>query len=230
VHAFPFFSSLLSAPCRNATPAFSAIVSRQMKPDRYAGFAELSVHEREGIEYQIRSHRRNSTLAIIAPHGGKIEPGTSEIGEAIAGERFTFYAFEGIKRGRNHDLHITSTRFDEPECIALLQQVGAVAAIHGLSDISAEYVCVGGAHDALKKVVVTALRDAGFDGREDDDPAHSGADSRNICNRFSPGIQLEISRALRDRLQEGTEDLEEFAATLRNALIAFQSEGSAGAG
>lgn len=200
-----------------------------MKPDRYAGFAELSLREREGIDYQIRSHQRNSAVAITAPHGGKIEPGTSEIAEAVAGERFTFYAFEGIKRGRNHDLHITSTLFDEPECVALLQRAGAVVAIHGLADISAEYVSVGGAHDALKRVVVTALRDAGFDGREDDDPARCGADSRNICNRFSPGVQLEISRALRDRLQEGTEDLEEFAACLRNALIEFESGNSAGA-
>jgi phage replication-related protein YjqB (UPF0714/DUF867 family) len=192
-----------------------------MKPDRYRSFEELAAREREGIDYQIRSHRRPSRIAVIAPHGGKIEEHTAEIAEAIAGEHFSFYAFEGIKRGRNHDLHITSTRFDEPECVALVEGAELVVAVHGLHDASAEYVCVGGSHAEVKQRLVHALREAEFDAREDGDPGHAGTDAGTICNRRAPGVQLEISRALRQKLQDGTSEQDEFAAAVRGALLGW---------
>lgn len=43
-----------------------------------------------------------------APHGGGIEPGTSEIADAIGGERGSFYTFGGLKSSGTADLHITS--------------------------------------------------------------------------------------------------------------------------
>jgi phage replication-related protein YjqB (UPF0714/DUF867 family) len=191
-----------------------------MKPDRYRSFEELAEHEREGFDYQIRSHPRHSPVAVIAPHGGKIEPGTAEIAEAIAGEHFSFYAFEGIKRGRNHDLHLTSTRFDEPECLRLISTAQVVLAVHGLHDAGGEYVSVGGSHQPLKCALIAALKEAGFDAREDSDPRHSGVLQNNLCNRAAPGVQLEISRALRHRLQDGTTALDEFSGTVRAALLA----------
>jgi len=192
-----------------------------MKPDRYRGFAELAEREREGIDYQIRSHRRDSQIAVIAPHGGKIEEHTSEIAEAIAGERFSFYAFEGIKRSHNLDLHITSTHFDEPECLSLLESAAITIAVHGLSDVAAEYVCVGGSHGELKQRLIDALKEADFDAREHSGKAHSGASSGNICNHAGPGVQLEISRALRERLQDGTSGLDAFAIAVRRALLGY---------
>jgi len=50
-----------------------------------------------------------------------IEPGTSEIAEAIAGVDLSFYAFEGKKTTGNADLHITSARIDEPQGLALVK-------------------------------------------------------------------------------------------------------------
>ena len=52
--------------------------------DRYRNFAQLRNGETEGIDYRICSTERESFAAIIAPHGGSIEPGTSEIAAAIA--------------------------------------------------------------------------------------------------------------------------------------------------
>ena len=48
------------------------------------------------------SSNRGSLVAIIAPHGGKIEPGTSEIVRSIAAEDYNFCAFEGIKPAGNN--------------------------------------------------------------------------------------------------------------------------------
>ena len=96
-----------------------------------------------------------------------------------------------------------------------------VSAVHGLDARDGEFVLVGGAHAELKQRVVEALAMAGFEARQDDDPAHSGASAANIFNRFGAGVRLEISRPLRERLLEGGDDLEEFAARVRGVLAEY---------
>jgi len=83
-----------------------------MHIDHYHSYSELAEHEVEGTDFTITVFRRPfSAVAVIAPHGGKIEPRTSEIARAIAGEDFNLYLFEGIKkRGNYAALHITSRR------------------------------------------------------------------------------------------------------------------------
>ena len=77
--------------------------------DKYPNFATLAQHERAGIDYCVLVRRAEPAFAIVAPHGGGIEPGTSEIADAIARQRWSFYTFEGLKRAGNGVLHITST-------------------------------------------------------------------------------------------------------------------------
>jgi len=74
--------------------------------DKYASFQELARSEPRGV-YRVRSRPRRATIAVIAPHGGSIEPGTSEIALKIAGLDFSFYAFEGRRKQHNNCLHIT---------------------------------------------------------------------------------------------------------------------------
>jgi len=52
--------------------------------DKYASFQELQRGERRGV-YRVLSRARKATIAVIAPHGGKIEPGTSEIQGRLQG-------------------------------------------------------------------------------------------------------------------------------------------------
>jgi hypothetical protein len=47
--------------------------------DKYTNFARLSAAERLGEDYVIQVIPRNSSFAIIAPHGGGIERGTAEV-------------------------------------------------------------------------------------------------------------------------------------------------------
>ncbi|WP_366936199.1 poly-gamma-glutamate hydrolase family protein [uncultured Nitratireductor sp.] len=79
--------------------------------DRYKCFAELTANERLGIDYRICVEDRGAQLVVFAPHGGWIEPNTSEIAEAVAGLDFSFYAFEGLENRPHTDLHITSHRY-----------------------------------------------------------------------------------------------------------------------
>jgi len=58
--------------------------------DTYSSFAQLALHAVRGMDYEIDLvHCPNAKVAVIAPHGGGIEPDTSEIAELIAGAGFS---------------------------------------------------------------------------------------------------------------------------------------------
>ncbi len=173
--------------------------------DTYPNFAALEKHERSGIDYSVFVRRAEPAFAVVAPHGGGIEPGTSEIADAIAFQRWSFYAFEGLKRSGNRVLHITSTCFDEPMCLTLVGNTNRVVTIHGEeSDEDGEGVFVGGLDVELGTSIGDLLRTRGFDVRKHPDPDLQGVDPKNICNRGAAGagVQLELSQAVRKTLFE----------------------------
>ena len=173
--------------------------------DTYPNFATLEQHEQSGIDYRVLVRRAEPAFAIVAPHGGGIEPGTSEIASGIARSRWSFYGFEGLKRSGNSVLHITSTCFDEPMCLAVLGKTSRVVTIHGEeSDEDGEGVFVGGLDVALGMSIGAGLTAGGFDVRKHPNPNLQGLDPRNICNRGTTGagVQLELSRAVRETLFE----------------------------
>ncbi|MGH8743742.1 MAG: poly-gamma-glutamate hydrolase family protein [Burkholderiales bacterium] len=170
-----------------------------MHVDRYHSYSELAEHEVEGTDFAITVVRRPfSAVAVIAPHGGKIESRTSEIARAIAAEDFNLYLFEGIKkRGNYAALHITSLRFDEPSCLSLLSTCSFVVTIHGCVG-GDERVLIGGLDDLLKDKVTIELRQTGVN-VQNDGHHFQATDPSNICNRgqANKGLQLEFTRALR---------------------------------
>ncbi|MDQ7863033.1 poly-gamma-glutamate hydrolase family protein [Peribacillus frigoritolerans] len=46
-------------------------------------FFELQENEQEYLDYRIIVHHRNPDIAVLAIHGGNIEPGTSEVAAAL---------------------------------------------------------------------------------------------------------------------------------------------------
>jgi phage replication-related protein YjqB (UPF0714/DUF867 family) len=196
--------------------------------DRYESFEELREHAIEGYDFRIRTVTRLCQNAVIAPHGGGIEPGTSELAEAVAGTAFSFYAFEGIRANNNRDLHITSTRFREPRCEALLAAAPVVITLHG-EDSDDEAVFIGGLAHELLKAVGESLKAAGFGVERHANPALQGASRENLCNRGTrrEGVQLELSSGLRSTFFEGltrrgrrktTDRFAAFVEALRNGV------------
>ena len=58
----------------------------------YKGFADLARHQVRGKDYEIVSLKRPaSRVAVIAPHGGAIERGTSQIARALASDDCHLY-------------------------------------------------------------------------------------------------------------------------------------------
>jgi phage replication-related protein YjqB (UPF0714/DUF867 family) len=198
--------------------------------DKYPNFATLSRNETSGIDFRILVRRAKVAFAIVAPHGGGIEPGTSEIADAIGAESFSFYAFEGLKSSGNKDLHITSTRFDEPICLTTIRESDVVVTIHGEhSEADGEGVFVGGLNEDLGGDLGKELTKKGFEVRKHPNPQLQGTERKNLCNRGKShsGVQLEISRSVRNEMFESltrvgrqytTDRFKEFVETIRSVL------------
>lgn len=187
-------------------------------PDKYANFAQLEAAEPAGA-YRIEHVPRKTSLVIIAPHAGRIEPGTSELCRAIAGCDRSYYLFEGCKLTNNSELHITSARFDEPQALSIAKSAHVVLTIHGQSGTD-EFVNVGGIEASLGRFLIERLLAEGYTTSRHSIAGLQGVDPANICNQgcSGRGIQLEISRGLRDKLLASSVEMARFAATIRATL------------
>ncbi|MEE1792358.1 poly-gamma-glutamate hydrolase family protein [Streptomyces sp. BE308] len=166
------------------------------------------------------------STAIIAPHGGGIEEGTSELCLAIAGYTLAgsgaalpapvpdepqrdYWMFEGISE--SSALHVTSTLCDDPAALHICGSNMYAVSLHGFAGDTTRKVLIGGKDTRLKQNLQATF--ARHYGESDaartvevviagpDDPL-DGDDPKNIVNRTrtGAGAQLEISRALRSAM------------------------------
>jgi phage replication-related protein YjqB (UPF0714/DUF867 family) len=203
--------------------------------DRYANYDDLKRHEVKGEDYVIISRAGNSRIAVIAPHGGGIEPGTVDIADLLAGAKHAFYAFKGIKKKGNAVLHISSTRFDEPEGITIAEKAEIIVSIHGCIGKD-DTVFIGGRNRDIKARICSALKNAGFNTEISAKEGLHGRHPENICNRCrsGEGVQLEISRGLREKMFDSLERRPlrkrnklffKFVETLRETLEGEMTDG-----
>lgn len=169
-----------------------------MRPKKYASLADLARHEVEGRDFRVVMRRRpGSAVLLIAPHGGSIEAGTSEIAGIAAGDEHNLFCFEGCKpRGENRALHITSHKFDHPECLALAAACEVIVTVHGC--LGDSQIHVGGLDEDLAARMSRRLRAQGFT-VEYPSARYPGRHPLNICNRGAraKGVQVEVSHDLR---------------------------------
>jgi phage replication-related protein YjqB (UPF0714/DUF867 family) len=196
----------------------------------YRSYRQLIIGEQEGRDFSIHAREGSSGMAVIAPHGGGIEPGTMELAEAIAGSAHSLYCFEGIKRAGNSGLHIASGYFDEPMGVTMVRRSRTVLAVHGCKG-NQEVVYVGGLDIDLREKIRLSLIQAGFNAGLSPRAELEGKSTKNICNRCrsGKGVQLEISKGLRknmfkDLTQEGrkkiTDTFRLFVSAITEALLA----------
>jgi phage replication-related protein YjqB (UPF0714/DUF867 family) len=175
-------------------------VTNRVTLNDFRCYDDLAQHYIEGVDYAVHvKPRARSPVAVLAPHGGRIEGRTSEIARLIAGDEHGLYLFEGLRTtGDNFErLHLASQWFDEPRALDLISGCNTVVAVHGYAAPGPD-VLLGGLNDRLKAEVAQALTKIGFscviDGHR-----FPGRHPRNICNRgrSGGGVQLELSEGLR---------------------------------
>jgi phage replication-related protein YjqB (UPF0714/DUF867 family) len=190
----------------------------------------------EGVDYGRRYKRHERfdddlvqqvdpvKTAIIAPHGGGIEPGTSELCLAVAGYHpatlevtppggvtYDYWMFEGLRPADNDDLHVTSTRCDDGVALSLCGGALNALTLHGCTTTAAQQpeetdiVLVGGRNQVLKQYLLEAFAVEHVNA-VDGLPvrALNGDDADNIVNRTLLGMggHLELTTPLRRAMFE----------------------------
>ncbi|TCO34169.1 phage replication-related protein YjqB (UPF0714/DUF867 family) [Kribbella steppae] len=213
-------------------PEASATVAADGYPSNTALYADTSLTE--GVDYS-RRYRRHpwfdddltqryavQRTAILAPHGGGIETGTSELCLAIAGYHpadlaptptagpfHDYWMFEGLLSSGNTRLHVTSTNCDDTVARAIAGGSLNAIGLHGCKPEQADLpagtqaVLVGGRSTALKSHLLTRLTAAGLQAIDANSlPDLNGDEPTNIANRtlLAAGAQLELTTPLRQAM------------------------------
>lgn len=202
--------------------AFTLVWPGSAQADVYKSFQQLKARQDRNVDYRISYHNGPSSTLVMAIHGGSIEPGTSQLAKEVAKRSGAdWYTFEGIKKGNNGILHITSSRFNEPIAKSLVAKSRKTLSIHGCTG-SSKITYVGGRDKQLAAKVRSKLKAAGF--RIGTASSHLNGNSKyNICNenKADKGVQLEISKAQRNAFFSGgtsTDTFHRYAAALAKAL------------
>ena len=177
---------------------FQVSVTSGPMPDMFHSFAHLASCTLAGTDYAVTTILRpSSPVLVLAPHGGGIEAGSGELAELVAGEQHNLFTFAGLRSHGNRDLHLSSSRFDHPECLSMLSRCAFALAIHGCRGEGQIYV--GGLETLLVDLLVRQLTAAGLPATSDVPRHLAGQDPGNVCNRgtLGRGAQLEITMDLR---------------------------------
>ncbi|MHB9858394.1 poly-gamma-glutamate hydrolase family protein [Streptomyces sp. YIM S03343] len=229
-------------------PTLNAVVGKGATPaaaaDQYASNSELYTRtaDKEGTDWMRRfrigaptpvtdnARSTSSPLgstAVLAPHGGGIEAGTSELCMAVAGytpfdadtdpasaavtgePQRDYWMFEALANSAAQ--HVTSTHCDDPAALAVCADNLYAVSLHGSSDTTTRTISIGGRDERLKRNLLAAFTKYGLTSPATNadwdvtvafagatDPIN-GDDPANIVNRTrtAAGAQLELSTALR---------------------------------
>jgi phage replication-related protein YjqB (UPF0714/DUF867 family) len=187
--------------------------------DDYTSFAELLSKHKEGVDFDRTLRVRDGAkVAILAPHGGRLENHTDTIAKDIADADFSLYCFRSRLGRGQANLHITSHKFDDPDCVSLVSKHRWAVALHGCSE-TGERVFIGGRDQPLIDDLTQSLLKVGI--RVDvNGHSYPGKHPNNICNRTASnaGVQIEMTLPFRRG-----ETILLFVSTVREILLARQS-------
>jgi len=164
--------------------------------DVFPDVPTLKSRLKEKRDYRMRFRDRSASATIVSPHGGYIEEGTSALARACAGPDFNFFDFQGLRLNDPHELHVTSTRFRDPDLMRMLAASEVAVSIHGMGDEDDMTIWLGGLNKEMKESMLNALREGGFLVNPDS-PRHRGESKLNFVNMAKQkGVQIELPNNL----------------------------------
>lgn len=168
------------------------------KPDYYKSMTDLYNDTKEGTDWKKDTRNSGSRVLIVAPHGGNIEQGTSELTKLVADDgNYDYFSFEAIRPSNNTQLHVTSTHYDDETLHEMIEDRTATISIHGAQG-DEPIVYLGGPKSPLRDAIQSQLESKGFVVKVPPEYL-GGANSNNFINKVdgSTGVQLELTTALR---------------------------------
>ncbi|WP_066634428.1 poly-gamma-glutamate hydrolase family protein [Desulfolucanica intricata] len=192
----------------------------------YSSFAELAAAE-DPSDYTIKTNNIGSDTTILAIHGGGIERGTSELVEALNGYgKYNTYSFEGLKATDNGSLFIRAINFDEPTAVNLVNKSDYTVSVIGAAGDD-EVTYIGGQNKLLAELIRLHLTTKGYNVKTLNVPDRiAGIMDSNIVNKnklFNDsyklgGVQIAISKGLRDKLATDSGTLNDYSSAINKAL------------
>ncbi len=192
----------------------------------YSSFAELAAAE-DPSGYTIKTNDVGSDTTILGIHGGGIEKGTSELVEALSGYgKYNTYLFEGLKSADNGSLFIKAVNFDEPTAVSLVDKSDYTISVIGAAGDD-EVTYIGGQNRMLAELIRLHLTAKGYNVQTLSIPDRiAGVMNNNIVNKnklFNDnyqlgGVQIAISKGLRERLTADSDILNDYSGTISQAL------------
>lgn len=162
----------------------------------YRDVAELVLHCVQGRDYRFVIRDLGADVTIVAIHGGGIEPLTSEVAAAIAGEEHNLYDLRGIRAGDNSALRVPAPRFDEMRLRNLLNRSRTALSVLGVPG-DAPAVHLGGKNRRLRAALAERLMAAGFEVCKPAGPGAAHHPRRFVNWPPAGGVQMELGLALR---------------------------------
>ncbi|MEX6357364.1 poly-gamma-glutamate hydrolase family protein [Staphylococcus cohnii] len=203
------------------------------KQDYYKSMTELYNDTKEGIDWKKDTRDVGKSVLIVAPHGGNIEQGTSELTKLVTNNGdFDYFSFEAIRPSNNTQLHVTSTNYDDATLHDMIQDRTATISIHGAQG-EEQLVYLGGYQSPLRDAIQSQLEHKGFVVKIPPEYL-GGLSNANFINKVeeSTGVQLELTTALRKaffkdgdastasrkKIENWTTTMYDFAEALNDAI------------
>jgi phage replication-related protein YjqB (UPF0714/DUF867 family) len=113
------------------------------------------------------------------------------------------WIFEGLLSSGNSKLHITSTHYDDPIALKLVQISKRCLSLHDLRDAAANgKIQIGGRDTGLRSIALEELTGAGIPAAISTDQDTNASDLDNICNKTTThtGMRLGMGKTCRESL------------------------------
>ncbi|WP_347490218.1 poly-gamma-glutamate hydrolase family protein [Desulfoscipio sp. XC116] len=192
----------------------------------YRSFSELAAAE-DPSDYTIKADDIGSDTTILAIHGGGIERGTSElVGALNEYGKYNTYSFEGLKAADNGSLFMKAINFDEPTAVSLVNRSDYTVSVIGAAGDD-EVTYIGGQNKLLAELIRLHLTAQGYNVKTLSIPDRiAGVMDNNIVNKNQlfkdnyqlGGVQIAISKGLRDKLATDSGTLNNYSSSINQAL------------
>ena len=165
----------------------------------FSDFPTLVLNTTKGEDWDLLIQQPGAPIAIITIHGGAIEPLTSELAAAIAGDEHNLYDLRGVRATGNAELRVPAIRFQEMRLQMLLERCQTALHLDGV-DGDEPVMYLGGRNTSLISHLEEALSAAGFRVEPPPSPLMVQSRQRFYNQPELGGVQIELSLGLRQRM------------------------------
>ncbi|MCJ1661261.1 poly-gamma-glutamate hydrolase family protein [Staphylococcus sp. NRL 18/288] len=169
--------------------------------DHFRSMTQLFANTKEGVDWKKEIKKTGSNVIIVAPHGGNIEKGTTELTKMVAKHNhYDYYSFTVLSQQNPEKFHVTSSHYNDPTLLNMVKSKDFAVSIHGAKG-DKPVIYLGGLDTELKEAIKQQLLKQHFTVKIA--PSYLGGDlKQNFVNRDfkDKGVQLELTTAFRKSL------------------------------